>query len=187
MTTIARPYVTADEFASEDFDGHELVHGEPEELAMSAESNWVGGELLRRLANFVVDNGRGAVFPQDTPIGIWPDPNHIRKPDVLFVAKGRLPGGLPQRGNLTVVPDLIVEVVSPNDNASLLERKILDYREVAVPLLWVIFPETWTANVYHSGLPVGAVDRDGALDGEEVLPGFRLPLADLIAAAEAVS
>ena len=90
------------------------------------------------------------------------------------------------QGYLTVVPDLIVEVVSPNDEAGKLRVKVADYKRAGVPLIWVIYPETRDAEVHRLGQPVEEIPPDGVLDGESVLPGFLLSLATLFAAAEAV-
>ena len=117
-------------------------------------------------------------------MSIWPGrPRHVRKPDLVFVRRGKLPRGKPQEGWLTVVPDLVAEVVSPGDEAEDLEQKLLEYREAGIPLIWVIFPNTKTAQVLtlDSRTDVGP---GGVLEGRDVLPGFSMSLAELFASAE---
>jgi Uma2 family endonuclease len=76
----------------------------------------------------------------------------------------------------------VAEVDSPGDVAERLDRKPADHRAAGIPLVWVIYPDTRTAWVYR-GERAEFIDADGALDGGDVLPGFRLPLADPFAAA----
>jgi Uma2 family endonuclease len=100
------------------------------------------------------------------------------------VRRGKLPEGKPQEGWLTVVPDLVAEVVSPGDEAEDLEQKLLDYREAGIPLIWVIYPKTRSAQVLTPDARLD-VDPDGVLDGRDILPGFTCALADLFASADA--
>jgi Uma2 family endonuclease len=187
MSTPVPTRVSADEFLEmPEAEGFELVDGELVEVPMGFISSLIGGELFGRLREHVRSAGLGIVAPQETGIQVWPDePSLVRKPDALFIARGRMTGGLPQ-GWLTVVPDLVVEVVSPNDRAEYLERKLNDYRRAGVPLIWVLFPDTRTAHVISHDGPAIQLGPDGVLDGEDVVPGFRCSLADLYDAAAAV-
>lgn len=79
-----------------------------------------------------------------------------------------------------IVPDLVVEVDSPSRQPSIERARIRDYLEVGVRLIWVIHRETESASVYRAYGSVRDVFVDDALDGEDLLPGFRLPLVDLL-------
>ncbi|MCL4242539.1 MAG: Uma2 family endonuclease [Dehalococcoidia bacterium] len=181
----ARPY-TADEFLHmPENEGAELVDGRIVAVPMGSISSWIGGELLFLVRSFLQSNDLGWVFPQETGMTIWPDrPGHVRKPDLVFVRKGRLPGGRPPAGWLTVVPDLVVEVVSPGDEIEGFETKLDEYRAAGIPLNWVIYPGTRRAHVLGANRPRTEIAPDGILDGEDVLPGFTCKLAGLFAAAE---
>jgi Uma2 family endonuclease len=109
----------------------------------------------------------------------------LRKPDGMFVARGRLPGNRPPQGWLTIPPDLAWEVVSPGDRVEPLERKLADYREAGIRLVWVIYPGTRTARIEHPDGRVAFIDSDGFLDGEDVLSGFRIRLGDIFDSYEA--
>ena len=153
---------------------------------MGAESAWIGSRILRRMGNYAEDGDLGTVAAMEFGIQCWPDhPNRVRKPDVLFYRRGRLPDGLPE-GWATVAPDLVVEVVSPNDKVEALERKLAEYREAGIPLIWVIYPRTRTAQVLGVNLARTEIGHDGSLEGGEILPGFSFKLSDLFAAANAV-
>lgn len=181
MTTVAERKLTAEEFlASGDSDGYELVHGVPEELQVGFLSSWLSGEVARQMGNLCAETQAGVVATAEPPVAVW-GPHHFRKPDVTFIRRGRLAGGLPT-GMLDIVPDLIVEVVSPGDRVVALAEKLKDYRAARVPLVWVIYPEQREAVVHRHGKPAETIDT--VLDGEDVLPGFRLDLVALFDSAE---
>ncbi|MGB4862473.1 MAG: Uma2 family endonuclease [Tepidiformaceae bacterium] len=178
--------ITAEEFLHmPENEGAELVDGRIVEVPMGSMSSWLGGFLFARVLNFVLENRLGWVFPQETGMSIWPDrPRHVRKPDLAFVRRGRLPGGQPPHGWLTVAPDLAVEVVSPGDEAEDLEQKLIEYREAGIPLIWVIYPGTRRAQVLGANRPRLELEPNGVLDGQDVLPGFTCSLQELFASAD---
>lgn len=152
---------------------------------MGSMSSWLGNYLNHLILGFVLEHRLGWVFPQENGMRIWPDqPHRVRKPDLAFVRRGRLPGGQPEQGWLTVVPDLVVEVISPGDEAEELERKLNEYREAGIPLIWVIYPGTRSAHVLGASRPRIEIAPDGVLAGEDVLPGFTCTLAELFASGD---
>lgn len=173
--------VTAEEFLHmPENRGAELVDGAIVEKHMGNESSWLGLEIGYLIRAFLQVHKLGRVFGSDNGLRIWPGrPNHVLKPDVTFVRNRRRP----VKGWQTVVPDLVVEVVSPNDEAEELERKLADYREAGIALIWVVYPGTQSAHVLTPGQRI-EVPRTGSLDGGEVLPGFSLSLPDLFAGLE---
>ncbi len=181
----ARPY-TAEEFLHmPENEGADLVDGQIVEVPMGSISSWIGGELVFLVRLFLRSSELGWVFPQETGMTIWPDrPGHVRKPDLVFVRKGRLPGGTPPAGWLTVVPDLVVEVVSPGDEIEAFEAKLDEFRAAGIPLIWVIYPGTRRAHVLGANRSRTEIAPDGIVDGEDVLPGFSCKLADLFNAVE---
>jgi Uma2 family endonuclease len=104
---------------------------------------------------------------------------NLRSPDVSFIAAGRLPEGVPT-GFLHVPPDLAVEVLSHADRAGDVAHKVGEYLGVGVRLLWVVDPDQEGAVVYRPGRTPPSIRKDGALDGEDVLPGFSCPLQELL-------
>jgi Uma2 family endonuclease len=166
-------------------DGFELVDGHLVEIPMGTESAYIGGELYRRLSNHCVTGNLGWVLPGDAGYRCFPHrPRLLRKPDVSFVAAGRFPGNRPPRGDSRVAPDLVVEVVSPNDLAEDLQEKVADYLKAGVPLVWVIYPTARTGVAYRPGGAAAWVTEQGDLDGGAVVSGFRCRLADILLPAE---
>jgi len=187
MTTRApaRPITAEDFLHMPESEGAELVDGRIVGVPMGSISSWIGGELLFLIRAFMAGQNIGWVFPQETGLAIWPEHrNRVRKPDLTFIRAGRLPGGRLPQGWLTVVPDLVVEIVSPKDRVEDLDVKLSEYREAGIPLIWVIFPGTRSAHVLGANLPLREVNPDGSLDGGDTLPGFSCKLSELFTAAE---
>jgi Uma2 family endonuclease len=183
MATVAQTrYTPEDLLAIRDRPMPELVDGELMEREMGQKSDSIAFRIGRLVGNHVEDHQLGLVNGAQGSYQIFPDaPNKVRIPDVSFTRKERLPKDGPAEGHSHVVPDLVIEVISPNDNATDLNGKINDFLSVGVPLIWVLYPETRTIQVHHldgSGpfLKVGDI-----LDGEDVLPGFRCEVAALFA------
>jgi Uma2 family endonuclease len=105
-------------------------------------------------------------------------------PDVAFVTTKRLPKT--SKGAVEVVPDLVVEVWSPGDLATHKQqeearRKIRRYQTAGVRLVWAINPAARKVEVYHLDQPdpVEVLDENAILSGEDLLPGFTLPVKTL--------
>lgn len=181
VATEARRYTPEDLLALPDEKNYELVDGRLVERNMGAESSEVGGELYFLLRLFCRERDLGRVWPADNGFQCFRHaPGLVRRPDVSFVKKGRLPGDVSPRGWIRIPPDLAVEVVSPNDLAGELEGKLDDYRKAGVPLVWVIYPEQRKARVFRLDGPGVEIGEDGVLSGEDVVPGFRCPLREIL-------
>ena len=103
-----------------------------------------------------------------------------RRPDAAFVNYNRWPEAtVPRASAWNVVPDLAIEVVSPTNTAEQIDEKIVDYFAAGVRLLWVVFPETARIYVYSSANETKVLERTDELTGGDVLPGFRLQIAEL--------
>ena len=85
----------------------------------------------------------------------------MRKPDVSFVRKERLPEGLTSEGYLYIPPDLAVEVVSPNDLAYQVDHKVDEYLNAGVPLVWVINPESRKVFIHRRDMSVSVLREGG--------------------------
>lgn len=60
-----------------------------------------------------------------------------------------------------------------------MDRKVQEYLNAGTRLVWVIDSERQRALVYRSGSEVTFLDKGDTLDGEDVVPGFRLAIAIL--------
>jgi Uma2 family endonuclease len=174
-------YTPDDLLAMPDGKSYELVHGQLVARNMGSESSHVGGRLFSRLDRFREEHNLGIVWPADNGFQCIPhEPGLVRRPDISFVRRGRLPGDVPPKGWVKIPPDLAVEVVSPNDRVYELDETLSDYRKVRVPLVWVINPELRTVTVYRGGNSIRLLFEDDELSGEDVIPGFRCPVRDIL-------
>lgn len=172
------PGYSAEEFAwLADHSGYELVDGQLREKGMGAQSSWIARELSAALTRYLESRAAGDLFDSECGYQCFPHrPNLVRKPDVSFVKSGRLPNDELPLGWIRIAPDLAVEVISPNETAFNVEAKIEEYLRVGVRLIWVVSPATRTVNVYRLDGSVTRLLETQALDGEDVLPGFRYDL-----------
>ena len=163
-------------------DGHvyDLVDGELRRREpVGVEHGIIGGELSGRLWAFVHEHGLGAVLISDTIYVYRRDPDRSLKPDISFIRADRLPVGADLPRPSSIPPDLAVEVVSPNDPAEEVDERIALYRSFGVPLVWVLWPRRKAVTVYADGRLVRELLEGDELDGGDVLPGFRVAVADL--------
>jgi Uma2 family endonuclease len=129
----------------------------------------------------------GRVYTGDTGFLLREDPDELVSPDVAFVRHERLPPPAERISYLRVVPDLVVEIRSPNDAEAEVRAKLSLYLEVGVALVWIVDPQNQTVEEVRasaSGLSNSRLMRGGAgdvLDGGELLPGVRVSLADIFA------
>lgn len=139
----------------------------------------VSGKLVRLLGNFVDQHGLGEVFAQDTGFKIASHPDTVRGPDVAFVRADQL-HHIARRGYAALAPDLVAEVLSPEDRPGEVLAKVADWLEAGTRLVWVIDPERSEARVHRTDGTVSIVPEDGFLDAEDVVPGFTCALRDVI-------
>jgi len=158
----------------------ELIDGVPVEKTMGARASAISARITIRLGTYVLDHDLGDLYDAQTGFRCFPDrPRQVRKPDVAFVAKHRLPDGKPPEGDFLIAPDLAVEVSSPNDLVDELDAKLADYQSAGVPLIWVFYPVSRTVLVLRPDLNTTRLDINGTLTGEDVIPGFEVKVASL--------
>ena len=179
------PGITPDDLLALDGEGlFELVDGRLVEKRMGADATLIVTEVVFHLRTHVGPGRAGYVMPEQTFQCFPDDPGRVRRPDVAYVAAGRMPDPRPP-GHLPIRPDLAVEVVSPSDNAYDLEQKLDDYRSAQIPLVWVLFPHVRLVRVHAPGQPNVERRPGDTLDGGPVLPGFAVAVADLFPPAAA--
>jgi Uma2 family endonuclease len=130
------------------------------------------------VGSYVRSHQLGAVFGQDTGFKIQSDPDTVRAPDLAFVHRDRV-GQIARRGYAALAPDLVAEILSPDDRPGEVLAKVGGWLDAGVVLVWVIDPDRRTAHVYRSDGSVTTVAANGDLDGENVLPGFSCRLTEL--------
>jgi Uma2 family endonuclease len=158
----------------------ELLRGR---LLVSEPPSTEHGRIQANLAYFITDhvrrNGLGVVFGQDTGFRIESSPDTVRGPDFAFVRRERA-SRIPRRGYAALAPDLVAEILSPEDGPGEYLAKVAQWLEAGTVLVWVIDPQRAEAHVHRSDGSLTIIGADGELAGEGVLPGFSCPLAEIL-------
>lgn len=156
----------------------ELIHGEIIEKVPTEEHSLIVGNLYFVLRTFVDERGLGRVaFEVRRKM---PDDRHnARLPDVEFTSKERL---LPvvKKGAVPQMPDLAVEVKSPDDKLPKLREKAAYYLANGTRLVWLVYPEKRLVIVLTADSEDILTESD-TLTGGEVIPGFEVPVSRIFA------
>jgi Uma2 family endonuclease len=136
--------------------------------------------LIEYLAPFLRDTRVGRLH-SEMLFDLGPAVTRRRRPDLAFVSSQRWPRErrVPYAEAWAMVPDLAIEIISPSNAAEQVVEKLDDYFRAGVRRVWVIYPVQQKVYDHISPTRANILTRDDALDGGEILPGFRLPLADL--------
>lgn len=180
--SLERTY-TVDEFMRLPDDGYvyELVQGRLERMSpMGGEHGRIASRLNVLLASYVWEHKLGDTFAAETAFVLNAETNEVRATDVAFVASARL--ARIGEGAVPFPPDLAVEVISPSDRLIAVRRKVAAYQRAGVRLIWVINPRRQTIDVYRpDDTQPHVLSLDDELSGEDVVPGFRLPVRAVFA------
>jgi Uma2 family endonuclease len=107
------------------------------------------------------------------------NPDRLVGPDGVFIANRRLPLRYSPEGYLETIPDLVAEVRSKNDTQPDVERKVGEYLQAGVSVVWVADPAAATVTVYRPGQPPAVVAGAADLTVDALLPGVRVTVSDL--------
>jgi Uma2 family endonuclease len=134
--------------------------------------------LGRLLGNFVAERKLGWISGGEVGIYTRRNPDRVRGADLAFVSRERSPVR-PAKGFLTIAPDLVVEIMSPDDRWQEVRQKLAEYFAIGVRSVWVVEPERRAVLVYRSLTHMQEIGKGDMLTGEGVLDGFSLPVAEL--------
>jgi Uma2 family endonuclease len=174
--------MTADDLLQLPDDGwrYELVRGELRKMAPSGDEHGaitmsIGGSLNQ----YVKTHNLGVVYAAETGFIIATDPDTVRAPDVAFVRRERVAATGLLRSYRRGAPDLVVEVVSPNDLYTEGAEKVDEWIEAGVRLVWVVDPRRQTITVHQPDQPSVKLTVADQLDGGDVVPGWTLPVREV--------
>lgn len=141
----------------------------------AARHSEICGLLTVELGIYLKANNLGRLYPEASfQIG-----KNERIPDLAFVAKDRIPPEGPPETKWLIVPDLAVEVISPNDFYEKVHAKALEYLSAGVKQVWIVSPENQTVTIYRSATNIMAFPPESALVSQDLLPGFRCSLREI--------
>ena len=158
----------------------ELINGVlKEKVSAGAEHSFIAGNILAAIHGHVRRDRSGRVGGTDGGVLIRRNPDNVREPDVFFVSAERLPLDVRVQGYLEVVPELVVEIVSPSDSETDLREKIAMWLDFGVSMALEVRPADRAIAVHRPGVPSETLTGDDVLDIGDVLPGFSLPLSEI--------
>ncbi len=160
---------------------YELVRGEImiQNVGPSAQHGDIVTRISSRLSTFAgVEAGAKRIGKAYSGAGCTLGNDSNVRPDVCFVPDNRI--GTEAKGPISVAPDLVVEVNSPSDTTESIQNKIEVYQAAGVRLIWSVYMLAKFVTIYRTGeTQPGFVGLSGELDGEDVIPSFRLPVKAL--------
>ena len=158
---------------------YEYVDGRAVKKPMSYDANRIAGRVSGYLFTYLAQNPIADVLIEQEYQCFPGKPRQMRKPDVSLILLHRVPMPRPS-GYLRFVPDLAVEVVSPNDTVYDLDAKLEDYRSAGFPLVWTVNPDARLVRVFAAGQPVVERRAGDTLDAGPLLPGFAVAVDHLV-------
>jgi Uma2 family endonuclease len=186
MATAGTRLITAEEFYDlanrpENRDRNlELERGEVVEMSKPGKRHGlVCANVVIILGGYVAKRKKGYVCSNDTGVVVERDPDTVRGPDVLLFEDAERFEDVDLKF-AQAPPLLAVEVLSPNDVAGKVNRRIREQLRFGTRLVWLLDPEVRTVTVYASGR-YHVLDDTEELTGDDVLPDFRCPVAQFFA------
>jgi Uma2 family endonuclease len=156
----------------------ELIDGTLVEKALGFDESQLAWRLGHLVGSYLDQNDLGTCVGADGMMRIAP--GKVRYPDLAFFVWEKFPGGVvPDDPVPDIVPDLAVEVLSKGNTKPEMVRKIREYFEAGVRVVWIIDRKKRSARVYSAPGQSILVRADQTLDGGDVLPGLVIPLGDL--------
>jgi Uma2 family endonuclease len=178
MRTMSLLTIEDIEHLREDAYHYERLQGELFRVSPSCfESSRTGMLVGTRLAGWAEERRLGWLIGAKGGCILARAPDTLLAPDVACIRKDRLPPRKDRGTFLTVPPDLVAEVRSPLESGPDIMDKVNAYLEAGVPLVWVLEPARLGGRVFRPRQPPRELSLDDDLDGEDILPGFWLPLA----------
>jgi Uma2 family endonuclease len=159
---------------------YEVVDGQVVEKTMSARETEIASILVGLLTPYLRTNRLGKVVGEML-FRINPENDLRRRPDVAFVSHARWPFNrrVPKVTPWDMVPDLAIEVISESNSAYEVLEKVREYFAAGVSQVWVVYPDQAQVYLYASPTQIQVLKIGQELDGGDLLPGFRLPVAVL--------
>jgi Uma2 family endonuclease len=153
----------------------ELIEGEIVEKVPTLEHGVITGNIFGPIWNFTRERGIGRVA-QEVRHRLPGDEHNNRLPDIAFYTDKTKP--LIAHGPTPYLPDLAVEVKSPNDSLPKLRAKAHYYLSNGCRLVWLVIPDKRLVFVLAAD-DEEIFDEDDTLDGGDILPGFKLPVREI--------
>jgi Uma2 family endonuclease len=173
------PLTGADLWAMGDIGPCELIEGEIVSMSPTkVEHGRIEFRLAQLIGQFVDQDDLGVVMVGEVGVYVERDPDTIRAADVLYISHERLAEATPN-DFLDVAPELIVEIVSPNDRYAYIQTKIEAYLAIGCDIVLLVEPVSQTVRLYRSPTQVQILQTEDRLTLPDILPGLEIPVSDI--------
>ena len=156
----------------------ELIHGEIVEKVPTEEHGLIAGNIHGFLWQYTRQSGFGRAVIE-VRVCMPDDDYNSRQPDLAFFADTTRP--VVKRGPVLQMPDLVIEVKSPDDTYTSMRERAQYYLAHGAKLVWLIYPAKRLVEVYRQDADSDILTADDTLQGDDVLPGFVLSVHEIFA------
>ena len=175
--------ITGDELARlPDHDLSELIDGR---IVPMSPTNPEHGRIEARIAalldRFVSVQNLGIVMTGEVGIFTKWNPDRVRGADVVFISRAQYERRTKTRGFLDVAPELVVEILSPENAHRDIQQKVREYVAIGVRLVLVADPVGKTLTAHSVGGGVQHYTEGDAVPCDTAVPGFKLAVSDAFA------
>lgn len=132
--------------------------------------------IAKGLGDAVEPQRLGKIYTGEAGIVLWRNPARVVGADIAFVRRESLPVKESREGYLETIPDLVVEVVSKNDTAPYLARKVDDYLRAGGRVVWTVDPDAKTLTEHRRDEKSRVFAETETVVLPEMIPGLRLDL-----------
>lgn len=159
---------------------YDLIEGELFQMSpASPKHGAVVHQFSTSLGVYLRANPIGEAYAAESGFRLARDPDTVLAPDAAFVRSDKVPPEDQQDGFWEVVPDLVVEVISPSDTVRYLVDKVAAYLEAGVIVVITIDPKRRSLGVHTQDGIMRTVRETDVLELPDVLPGFSLPVSEI--------
>jgi Uma2 family endonuclease len=178
MATVTEP-LTAEQFMKLPYNGQiqELVRGRIVEMPPPKFLHGVVcGNIYFLIRSHVQSHRLGRVLANDSGLITERNPDTVRGPDIAYYSFQRVPHGQEPAGYSDVAPELVFEVLSPDDRWPRLQTKIAEYLAAGVKMVCVADPASEAVTVYREDSAPHTLTADDTLHLDYVLAGLSIPV-----------
>jgi Uma2 family endonuclease len=182
MATVTQALLTAEEFGRRPDSGYpeELVKGRIVRMNPTKPYHgYVCGKVAILVGSHALTHDLGAIATNDSGVITEREPDTLRGAAVAFYSYNRVPKGmLPREKYLDVVPELVFEVLSPDDRWPRVMAKVVEYLDAGVGVVCVLDPSRRNLYIYEGEEPVRILSEDDEFTLPALLGEFRVAVRD---------
>jgi Uma2 family endonuclease len=158
----------------------ELIDGTLVEKSVGIRKSNIGVTIGAHILNYLNDNDLGFATDAGGPYRL--KTNHVRLPDVAFIAWSRFPSrdAALECSIAPVSPNLAVEILSESNTKKEMTRKVEQYLASCVELIWIVDPKKRLVTVHRPDAEPETLTPKDKLKGDKVLPGFKLEISKFL-------